>query len=502
MKKLLSIVVCAMLVSLQTLAQKYDYQWPFGDGHNIDNGFGISLLDFNNSQVTVSAFAETDPEMSNSGSFICDKNGALMLMTNNCEVYDRNFQVISGGDSLTPGNTFNTFCADFGDYPADQSSLFLPALDNDSVTYLLHKDSELSDPLQDVVSRHLYLSVIVRKADGSFYLKEKRLLLATNMVVNRLTACLHQDGVRWWTWVAGYNTNKFYKFLVGGSETVQGPFVQNIGPVLLNTQVGVGQTAFSPNGGMLGMNNKVFGALLYDFNPASGDFSNWKSYLYPNPTGETAEGLVFSPNSQLLYLTAGRDLYQMDLQDPDPAASTVQIAHLSLQDETGWPIGVGSMYLGPDCRVYVGPGSTTFYIHTIHQPNEKGLDCQFEINAIRAPTRLEFDLPNIPMYRFNGQCDGSIGWGIVGANEPEGIHDDIRVFPNPVIENAMIRLPASQEGSTLLVLDMFGRVLQRIECSEIQTEVSISTDGMPPGVYFLAPIGKQKSAVKFVKGIR
>jgi len=481
MKKWFPITVCALLVSLQTLAQKYDYQWPFGDGHNIDNGFGISLLNFNNSQVTVSAFAETDPEMSNSGSFICDKNGALMLMTNNCEVYNRDFQVIEGGDSLTSGNTFNNFCADFGDYPADQSSLFLPALDNDSVTYLLHKDSELSDPLQDVVSRHFYLSIIVRKADGSFYRKEKRLLLSTNMVVNRLTACLHQDGVRWWTWVAGYNTNKFYKFLVGGPEMVQGPFVQNIGPVLLNTQVGIGQIAFSPNGGMLGMNNKVYGALLYDFDPASGDLSNWKSYLYPNATGETAEGLVFSPNSRFLYLTAGRDIYQMDLQDPDPAASTLKLAHLSLQDETGWPIGVGSMYLGPDCRVYVGPGSTTFYIHTIHQPNEKGLDCQFEINAIRAPTRLEFDLPNIPMYRFNGQCDGNIDWGIVGTNELEGIRDDIRVFPNPFHEAIYIRTEPLSAPGTFLLFSSIGNVIRR---QEFSGSIEIETGSLPAGIYF------------------
>jgi len=471
--------MCALLASVHTLAQKYDYQWPFGDGHTIANGFGISLLDFNNSQVTVSPFAETDPEMSNAGSFICDKNGALMLMTNNCEVYDRDFQVISNGDSLTPGVTFNTFCADYGDYPADQSSLFLPALNNDSVFYLLHKDSELSDALQDLVSQHFYLSIIVRQENGAFYLKEKRLLLGANMVVNRLTACLHQDGIRWWTWAVGYNTNKFYKFLVGGPEVSQGPFTQQSGIPLINQELDIGQIAFSPDAKYLGLNNEVHGAMVYAFDNSTGNLSYLNSYPYPNMN--LAEGLVFSPNSRFLYLTAGRDLYQMDLQDPDPSASIVHLAHVSLQDETGWPIGVGSMYLGPDCRVYVGPGTTTFYIHTIHQPNEKGLDCQFEINAIRAPTRLEFDLPNIPMYRFNGQCDGNIDWGIVSANEPEDLRDDIRVFPNPFRESISVKSESMSDTVTFLLFDGLGRIIIRHEFSGSE---EIHTHSLQAGLYF------------------
>ena len=496
MNKYFWLAAIALLCARQANAQKYDYQWPFGDGHTIANGFGISLLDFNNGQVTVSPFAETDPEMSNSGSFICDENGELMLMTNNCEVYDRNFQVISGGDSLTPGITFNTFCADFGDYPADQSSLFLPAMDNDSVTYLLHKDSELSDALQDVVSQHFYLSIIVRKPNGTFYLKERKLLLSTNMVVNRLTACLHQDGLRWWTWAAGYNTNKFYKFLVGGPEVVQGPFVQQIGIPLLNQELDIGQVAFSPDAKLLGLNNEAHGAMIYRFDNETGAFSDPKTFPYPNMN--VAEGLVFSPNSRFLYLTAGRDLYQMDLQDADPAASTVHIALVSLPDETGWPIGVGSMYLGPDCRIYVGPGTTTFYIHAIHQPNEKGLDCQFEINAIRTPTRLEFDLPNIPMYRFDGQCDSNIQWGITATNDPGQRERGLIVFPNPVSDIATITLPSFREYHSLLVYDLLGREIRRIELADGQTEASLVTTSFTPGVYFLAAEWNVGATLKFV----
>jgi hypothetical protein len=467
-----------MIAALRTEAQRFDYQWPFGYGSNLSQGYGLSLLDFNGDSVKTIPWAAPGIRFGNGAAFICDEAGEVMLLTNNCAVYDRNFQIIEGGEMPTPGTTYQNFCPDFHDYPADQSTLFLPALDNDSVTYLLHKDSELSSALQDVVTRRFYLSTIVRRPSGAFYLKEKRLLLEVDMVVNRLTATRHADGLHWWTWAAGYNTNTFYVFRIGGPEGVEGPLVQEIGPDLLGTQVGVGQTAFSPTGNILGMNNKFYGALLYDFDRNTGVLSNWRSHLYPNPTNETAEGLAFSPNGRFLYLTAGRDLYQMDIEDPDPTGSTVYIAQVSEPDENGWPIGMGSMYPGPDCRIYIGPGTTTFYIHAIHRPNEKGPDCRFHPKALRAPTRLKFDFPNFPVFRLNGECDPTIGLGMVAALEPAaGVGPGLRLFPNPASERLFFE--SSEPVETLEIFDLQGNLVA------VGTEKTqdINIAALPPGVY-------------------
>lgn len=474
-------LLCALLCS-ETAAQKYDYQWPFGDGDNFATGFGISILDFNNQLVTTAPFAEVPVfEMSHAGSFICDETGQLILMTNNCEIVDRNFQTIPGGGMLNPGPTHDVYCADYGDYPAAQSSVFVPDPTTDSVFYLLHKDSETWDAKQDLVSRNFYLSIIIRKPDHSFYVKENRLLLHGDMVINRLTACRNQDETRWWTWVAGYDSNRFYKFLIGGPEFVQGPFIQDFGIKLKNKELDVGQTAFSADGKKMGINTKVHGLLLYDFDAVTGAFSNLQTFPYPNM--EHAEGLAFAPNSSLVYLSAGRDLYQMNLDDPDPSGTVFHLGLISLTDENGWPIGVGYLYPGPDCRIYVSPGTTTRYLHVIHQPNRLGADCQLEIKAIRAPTRLEFDLPNIPVYHREGQCDDSIAWGITATGPSPGkAGAGVLIYPNPAQDQIRITVPQHNTASIFEIRTVDGR--QVIRCEVDQADSTVDLTRLPAGMYY------------------
>lgn len=473
--------VFGLMLLAQAPAQRYDYQWPFGDGANLPAGFGISILNFQNQRVSADPYAEVPVfEMSNAGSFVCDAQGNLALMTNNCQIVDRHFQVITGGDSLTPGAIYNDYCA-YGDYPSYQSSLFLPELGNDSVYYLLHKDLEIWDEKQDLVSRYFYLTLVVRKPDGSYYVRERSILLHTDMVTSRLTACIQRDGDRWWVWTAGYNTNRFYKFLIGGPEIAQGPFVQEIGVTLKNKELDIGQAAFSPDGAHLGIHNEAYGVLMYDFDNASGEMSNSRTLAYPNM--HLAEGLVFSPDSRFLYLSTGTELYQMDLKDPDPSSAAVHLATIDLHDETGWPIGAGSMYLGPDCRIYISPGTTTPYIHAILQPNEKGPACQLEINAIRTPTLLEFDLPNLPMYRFNGQCDASIAWGTTTAREPAPANASAAlIYPNPATAFIQLNLPGGATEASFQLLSPGGQCLRYSKALGSHTPVDVS--GLNDGLYF------------------
>jgi|GEM_PF-4951223 len=168
-------IIVGLPATIPTLltAQKYDHLWPFGYGENLSLQFGISILDFNLGQVSVGSFAQKNVRIGNYGSFICDKEGNLMLLTNNCAVFDRNFEVIDGSEVLTPGMLFDSHCEEYGYYPSYQSALFISAIDNDSIIFILHKDSEVSEALQDILSKHLYLSIIIKRPNGTFYLKKK-----------------------------------------------------------------------------------------------------------------------------------------------------------------------------------------------------------------------------------------------------------------------------------------------------------------------------------------
>jgi len=481
---------------LPITAQRYDYQWPMGYGSNFALDFGISMLDFNNQNVNAYPFIEIDDfELGEAGSFICDENGNVMLMTNNCKVVAANFQTIEGGDTLTPGYTYDNYCH-MGGYPSLQATLFLPEFSNDSTVYLIHNDVFLSNLHHDAITQSFYISTIIHSGDQTFYLKEKKLMSEEIMIPGRVTAGLHADGDKWWTWSHGYETDRFYKFLIGG-DTIQGPFIQDIGPEANTTELDGGQTAFSPNMEMLALNSRG-GILLFDFDNATGILSNYQ--VIPYFGMENPKGLVFSPDSRFIYVSTADNLYQIDLNPPPGEEQVVHIAYVWEPDETGWPIGIGEMFIGPDCRIYVAPASSTYYIHTIHLPNEKGIACQFQKKAIRMPTNLLFRFPNLPMYRFNGACDPDIEWGFPTsvAPEPEAAATMLRVYPNPARDEVVVELAEGNGYQALQICDLTGRIVRTYALEEGQRQLHLDLSGLLPGLYFVSPEGEAGKAVKLV----
>ncbi|MEZ4960897.1 MAG: T9SS type A sorting domain-containing protein [Saprospiraceae bacterium] len=299
-----------------------------------------------------------------------------------------------------------------------------------------------------------------------------------------LTACIHADGDKWWTNMVGFNSNEFHYFLIGGQDTVQGPFVQEIGEPMIDDEVGIVQAAYSPDATMLAYasqtDNKV---LLYSFNNETGELSN-PQVISDIASGDAVFwGLAFSFDSRFIYTNTQNDLYQIDLTDN----SIEHIAHHESFDEDNWPVGMGNMTLGPDCRIYISPGSTTYYLHVIHRPNEKGAACGFEARALRSPGLLAIDVPNLPMYRFGGACDSTIHFPYkdtvslaVGAVAGARV---ATLFPNPVRDYFTVAFEGqAPPHATLHLYDGLGR-----PCFEGKLPASnnvIEVGGLPPGLYF------------------
>jgi len=478
------VMLLTMTLPALSFSQKYDYQWPIGYSSDPPMGiFGISLLDFDQQFISLDTYnLDFHPiHLSNSSSFVCDENGQLLLLTNNCKVFDRDFNVVPGTDTLTPGEIFDLNCEQYGEYPSSQSVLILPEMSNDSVFYIAHKDAVLSDELQAVVSEHFYLSTLVKKAAGGFYLKETQLLADLEMVPGKLTACLNADGDRWWAWVADFHSNTFYKFLIGGEETVQGPFVQEIGdPIRDKDEGGIGQSAFSPNADKMGILTEDHTILLYDFDNGSGELSNYRVIPVAGDDTGYGRGLAFSFDSELVYMSTVQNLYQVD-----PSDSTWQhIAFHNSLDEDGYPVGIGKLVLGPDCRMYVSPGSPTYYMHVVHHPNQKGVSCGFEPRALRSPTVIPHHFPNLPMYRFGGACDSTIQFPVVSSTEVAVEEKtDVKVFPNPFGEELTVTFGnAVPKDAVLRVYGSMGRL--HFE-SPLPAFTSMFTMGdIPSGVYF------------------
>jgi Secretion system C-terminal sorting domain len=493
-----------VLNPLTAFAQKWDYQWPMGYEFLSTTIPDISLLDFHGDTLSIYGYAYVNHlGFGANGSFICDEDGHLQLVTNNCAVYDADFQLVQGSDNLTPGWGNDTHCDDqsFGGYIGRQLTVFVHQIGNDSIIYLAHKDNIINDVPFDVLSTKLYVSTLVRKSDGSYYLKEKRQVLDGLYNYGHLAACLHADGDKWWTNMITYNSNEFNWLLIGGQDTIQGPFSQKIGPVQIGSEIGISQAAFSPDGTKLAYNSELYKQVfLYDFNNATAELSNPRQLSYPAGEDEIGLGVSFSLDSRLIYANTGNNLYQID-----PADSSVEhIAFHASLDEDNWPVNMGNITLGPDCRMYIGPGSTTYYIHVVHHPNEKGAACGFEARALRAPSNLSFDIPNLPMYRFNGACDSTIQFpfkdtvSLAGHRPP--VESDVVVYPNPVQDHLTVMFDGQVPKQAVLQLfDGLGRAVFERELPAINNVFEAGR--LLPGMYFweVKDNGKLLGTGKLVK---
>ena len=147
----------SIITIYNSYSQKYDYQWLFGYGENKNDRYGLTLLDFNNSDVDVSFFGSAKSySLGHTGSIIDNRQGRVLFATNNCDVRDVDWNIISGDEPITPTGNGLGGC-DFKNhrYSEAQAALFLPDLIDTQLVYLLHKDFDLDFDAQAVNSLSL-----------------------------------------------------------------------------------------------------------------------------------------------------------------------------------------------------------------------------------------------------------------------------------------------------------------------------------------------------------
>ncbi len=127
----------------------------------------------------------------------------------------------------------------------------------------------------------------------------------------------------------------------------------------------------------------LFGGInMFEFDKLSGKLK----YKNSIATGKRFHAVCFSPSGRFLYAyepnrsnSRFEDLVQFDLLDTDINSSKVVL------NEEGFPGGIPGIQRGPNGKIYLnhelGP-----YISVIHTPNKKGVEANFELKAISAPS--------------------------------------------------------------------------------------------------------------------
>ena len=341
--------------------------------------FGVqSGLDFSTDPPTVLTDGKTQANYLFSSAVQSDNQGNLLFYSDGIHVYDRLHNIMPNG-SLAPSGT------------PPSEMLIVPHPGQPGVYYLFSGgpyvfdgwtysvvDMTLNGGLGDVVAGQKALEL------GNYSYENLR---APSLVA--VKSCSFNG-----YWVIGHTLadNTFLVFKIDENGLDNQQIVQQTG---ISPEPGslydFKPLRISPNGLKIAFAVEYGQIQLFDFDPStSGTIYNPTTISLPY---QTVTGLEFSPNSRFLY-AIGRDDYTSTLTQFDLNFQTangfydspVQLA----QKNHSEPWLLSRPYLAPNDKIYVAllatdPFTTAplaYSLDVIHSPNQKGLACQYQPEAI------------------------------------------------------------------------------------------------------------------------
>ncbi|QYJ68170.1 T9SS type B sorting domain-containing protein [Flavobacterium litorale] len=417
MKRLIPIIL--LLLSITVTAQGEADNWFFGQNA------GIQFLE----DGSVIALSGSAMDTNEGCSTISDAEGNLLFYTDGRNVWDRNHVIM-------PNGNYSIGTGLLGDPSSAQSGIIVPKKGDPNIYYVFtvdephHQNAAVfpaqfagnydGDPGQTVpqaddgFNNGLNYSIVdlsVTGVNGSIGdVTTRNVHLVTYNPDNedeikyqcseKITAVKNASGSGFW--IITHFINNFYAFFVDENGVTEDPVITTINPVITidgYRRNAIGYIKASPNGSKIAVahnqNATVEGttqingnAYLYDFDNETGIVSNPITLMSDNVT---TYGIEFSAQSKKLYVTARNaadisELRQYNLEADDIPASETVISSV-INNST-------ALQLGPNGKIYRSVISTGF-LDVINSPEEDGLACDFQLNAVALPagTLATFGLP-------------------------------------------------------------------------------------------------------------
>jgi gliding motility-associated-like protein len=314
---------------------------------------------------------------------VSDGNGQLLFYSNSENIWNRNNQIMVNGATVG------------GHQSASQGTIAVQNPANAQQYYVFVVDGAENQ----LVGGLKYNLVDMTRQGGLGEVISRRVQVSSVPLTEKMTTVPHTNGRDTWVLVHGWLTNTFYAYLLTPNGLQPTPVVTTIGSIhsggggTYSNSNSVGYMRVSPNGSKLAVGIRDSQFELFDFNPATGQLSNYirLDYTY------RSYGVAFSPDSRLLYGTNLNyyEVYQFDLQAGSASAianSGIVIANTA--DNSG------GLQLGPDGKLYVSIYNSS-YLAVINNPNVRGTGCGFQANAVYLGGKLaQIGLPNFPASRI------------------------------------------------------------------------------------------------------
>lgn len=402
MKRHLLCILIAWLALSSLVAQKHDYNWVTGFDYNYPDPFGNLRIDFN--FVPPKVFKENLKMNFQScrGSF-SDSSGNLLFYTNGIRIFNKNHQLMQGGDTINPGVVWNN-SQTYG-YVSTNPVVALPLPDGDNLYYLFHSDLQIGGVVSSAYVKHLYYTIIDMTANsglGKVVVKNQILMEGDLMWPSFVK---HGNGRDWWIMGMQLADTKHQLYLLS-PEGLTGPYVQDIGPPFVPTEY-YAESLFSENGAIFLRHDARTALRLYDFDRCTGTLSNLR--IIPYQAGALNSWFAaFSPDSRFLYLSRPGWIWSLDLQADDISAThdTLSIWEHNYFPTFPWSTVHGSNQLGPDGKIYWSHFTSTQAMNVTHQPNLPGDAADCEEEGIILPRWNDVGICQFPNYRL-GEWEAS-----------------------------------------------------------------------------------------------
>ncbi len=329
-------------------------------------------LDFNTNPPTVSRDGELKALEGKALEGIavrCDANGQMLIYTNGETIWNKNHEVIKGGEQLG------------GHFSSTQSSIIVPSPNQDHLLYVFYLNESLGDGRGE-----FYYAIVDMTLDGGLgEVITVDNLLYTNCA-EKLIAIPHCNERDYWIIVHEFNSNKFLIW----DLTANGIGTLRTIPIGLELTNQVGYMKSSLGGRKLAIGNYGKSAVeVFDFNTQSGTLSNTRSLV--DDRFDEPYGLAFSPNSKRLYVTNLSDSLLLQVNVDLPTLEEIKESITVIARTNGI---TGAIQNAPDGKLYVSIYQKKS-LSRIHEPNELGMACDFRENDLETDgLNLGTGLPN------------------------------------------------------------------------------------------------------------
>ena len=349
--------------------------WYFGENAGLDfiNGAPVPLLDGQLDNL------EGCASMS-------DENGNLLFYTNGMTVWDRTHQVMQNGNGLAG-------------FPSSAQSGIIVKKPGSLNIYYIFTIAYMYNPFVGLS----YSEVNMDLNSGNGAVTSNKNIFLYTPTCERIVAVKHSNRKYYWIITKKFDSDQFYTFLIDSNGVNTTPVISNQGSIMNSW----GFVVASPDSRKIATSDRYVGYEIFDFDNATGIISNAIQLGH----GNESYGISFSPNSKLLYacnINSG-DIYQWNIYAGSAADIVNSFTTIGVANGSGQYFG-GALQIGRDSRIYVCQFLETS-LGVINNPNNIGLACNFQIDAIDLAGReSKLGLPNFvylfyfPSFNYQNQC--------------------------------------------------------------------------------------------------